>query len=167
MRLALTLALQDFEGALVIVSHDRHLLRTVADDLWLIADGKALPFDDDLEGYRQWVLSREKAEKEANAVTTISASSQNKKQDRQAAAAQRQKLQPLRNAVKKAEQHMDKLNQQLAELEKNLADNALYAAENKDQLKTLLQQQSEIKTALEEQELAWFEATEALETAQT
>jgi ATP-binding cassette subfamily F protein 3 len=89
MRLALTLALQDFDGALVIVSHDRHLLRTVADDLWLIADGKALPFDDDLEGYRQWVLSREKAEKEANAITTISANSQNKKQDRQAAAAQR------------------------------------------------------------------------------
>ncbi|MDH5358809.1 MAG: ATP-binding cassette domain-containing protein, partial [Gammaproteobacteria bacterium] len=61
MRLALTLALQDFEGALVVVSHDRHLLRTVADDLWLVSEGKATVFDGDLDDYRQWLMTKDKS----------------------------------------------------------------------------------------------------------
>jgi ATP-binding cassette subfamily F protein 3 len=159
------MALQDFEGALVIVSHDRHLLRTVADDLWLVSDGKAEEFDGDLDAYRQWVINRDKAEREAATPTSL-ASNNNKKQDRQAAAAKRQQLQPLRNAVKKAETQMDKLNTSLSALEEKLADNELYTDANKDKLKDLLQQQAGLKADLQQAETDWFEASEALEEAQ-
>lgn len=163
MRLALTLALQDFEGALVVVSHDRHLLRTVADDLWLVSDGQAKTFDGDLDDYRQWVAAKDKPVK-TESVSTSTGS--NKKNDRQAAAAQRQKLQPLRNAVKKAEQQMDKLQTKLSTVEEKLADGSLYEDSNKDKLKTLLLDQAAVKSELEQTESDWFEASEALETAQ-
>lgn len=161
MRLALTVALQEFEGALVVVSHDRHLLRTVTDDLWLVSHGEAKSFDGDLDDYRQWLLNRDKPQKN-DAINSVNT----KKQDRKAAAEQRQKLQPLRNVVKKAEQKMEKLTQSLTELEADLADNTLYTEDAKETLKTLLQQQAEIKTQLEQAEMSWFEATEQLEAAQ-
>ena len=82
MRLALTMALQDFEGALVVVSHDRHLLRTVADDLWLVSDGKAQMFDGDLDDYRQWLLSKDKPDKTED----VALAPNTKKEDRRAAA---------------------------------------------------------------------------------
>jgi ATP-binding cassette subfamily F protein 3 len=161
MRLALTVALQEFEGALVVVSHDRHLLRTVTDDLWLVSNGEAKSFDGDLEDYRQWLLNKDKpVKKEATS------SPNSKKQDRKAAAENRQKLQPLLNAVKKAEQQMEKLGQSLTELENELADNTLYTEQAKDKLKALLQQQADLKTQLEQAEMSWFEASEQLEAAQ-
>lgn len=163
MRLALTLALQDFEGALVVVSHDRHLLRTVADDLWLVSDGQAKTFDGDLDDYRQWLMAKDKPVKTTE--TTVAANN-TKKGDRQAAAAQRQKLQPLRNKVKKAEQQMDKLQDKLAKVEEQLADGSLYEDSAKEKLKTLLLDQAALKSELEQTELDWFEASEALETAQ-
>ena len=162
MRLALTVALQDFEGALVVVSHDRHLLRTVTDDLWLVSNGLATVFDGDLDDYRQWLLNKDKPEKTAESSSAVN----NKKQDRQLAAQQRQKLQPLRNTVKKAEQKMEKLNEALSTLEMQLADTALYTDANKDKLKDLLQQQADLKTQLEETEMQWFDASEQLEAAQ-
>jgi ATP-binding cassette subfamily F protein 3 len=164
MRLALTVALQEFEGALVVVSHDRHLLRTVTDDLWLVSDGQAQEFDGDLDDYRQWLLSKDKQEKKAAAPSVPAAN--NKKQDRQAAAALRQKLQPIRNKVKSAETQMDKLQKSLSELETALADNSLYTEAAKDKLKTLLQQQAELKNALEQAEMDWMDASEQLEAAE-
>ncbi|HDZ15753.1 hypothetical protein LCGC14_1375110 [marine sediment metagenome] len=162
MRLALTVALQDFEGALVVVSHDRHLLRTVTDDLWLVSNQQAVEFNGDLDDYRQWLLTKDKPEKTSTSVATPN----NKKQDRQAAAEQRKKMQPLRNAVKKAEQLMDKANEKLADLEQKLADTALYTDANKDKLKALLQQQGDLKTQLEQAEMDWFESSEQLEAAE-
>jgi len=161
MRLALTVALQEFEGALVVVSHDRHLLRTVTDDLWLVSEGQAKSFDGDLDDYRQWLLNKDKPQK-----AEASANVNNKKQDRKAAANHRQKLQPLRNAVKKAEQQMDKLTGSLSDLEIEMADNSLYTEQAKDKLKALLQQQADLKTQLEQAEMTWFEASEQLEAAQ-
>lgn len=161
MRLALTVALQDFEGALVVVSHDRHLLRTVADDLWLVAEGQARYFDGDLDDYRQWLLNRDRQEKKPAEQATS-----NKKQDRQAAAARRQQLQPLRNKVKTAEKEMEKLSRSLAELEIQLADNALYTDANKDRLKDLLKQQADLKAALADTESDWIAASEQLESAE-
>ncbi|EMR12183.1 glutathione-regulated potassium-efflux system ATP-binding protein [Methylophaga lonarensis MPL] len=164
MRLALTLALQDFEGALVVVSHDRHLLRTVTDDLWLVSDGKASPFDGDLEDYRQWRLSKDKKDNQPS--NGAAAASNNKKLDRQAAAAQRQKLQPLRKQVASAEQQLEKLHQALSKLELELAEPELYQDAGKDQLKQLIKQQAELKQQLAEVEHSWLEASEALEQAQ-
>lgn len=160
MRLALTIALQDFDGALVVVSHDRHLLRTVTDDLWLVSGGKAIEFDGDLDDYRQWLLNRDKPQK-----TETTSTVNNKKLDRQAAAQQRQKMQPLRNAAKAAEQKMDKCALALTDIEQKLADSALYTESAKDKLKALLLQQADIKAELEHAELTWFEASEQLEAA--
>ncbi len=163
MRLALTLALQDYDGALVVVSHDRHLLRTVTDDLWLVSDGQAMPFDGDLEDYRQWRLSKEKKEHQS---TTATAASNSKKLDRQAAAAQRQKLLPLRKQVNLAEQQLEKLHQALSKLELKLADPELYQDNGKEQLKQLIKQQAELKQQLADVEYRWLEASETLEQAQ-
>jgi ATP-binding cassette subfamily F protein 3 len=161
MRLALTVALQEFDGALVVVSHDRHLLRTVADDLWLVADGEARSFDGDLDDYRQWLLNQDKQEKKP-----AEQAASNKKQDRQLAAARRQKMQPLRNKIKTAEKEMEKLTRSLTDLETQLADTSLYSEAAKDKLKTLLQQQADLKAALEQTESDWLEASEQLESAQ-
>ena len=166
MRLALTMALQDFEGALVLVSHDRHLLRTVADDLWLVAGGQVKEFDGDLDDYRAWRLQQMKEDK-PTATTSTTSTSNNKKVDRQQAAAARQQLQPLRNAVKKAEKSLEISTDKLAKVEAKLADNDLYQDSEKARLKTILAEQGSLKTKVETAEMAWFEATEALEVATT
>ncbi|RKZ98939.1 MAG: ABC transporter ATP-binding protein [Gammaproteobacteria bacterium] len=161
MRLALTLALQDFEGALVVVSHDRHLLRTVADELWLVSDGKAAVFDGDLDDYRQWLMTKDKPVK-----AELNATINNKKDDRRTAAVARKKLQPLRNSVKKAEQKMETVQSKLDKVEQKLADNGLYEDSAKDQLKALLVEQGDLKAELEKVEMDWFEASEALQEAE-
>ncbi len=166
MRLALTMALQDFEGALIVVSHDRHLLRTVADELWLVADGQAKVFDGDLDDYRQWLLVKDKPlkNKPEKGETLVSAAN-TKKGDRQAAAEARQRLQPLRNTVKKTEKEMNALQKIIGDVEQKLADNSLYEAAEKERLKALLAEQAAAKSELELVEMAWLEASEAIELA--
>lgn len=159
MRLALTMALQEFEGALVVVSHDRYFLRNVSDELWLVAEGKADVFNGDLEDYRLLRLTKDNGDDDKSAGIST------KKADRQAAAQHRQKLQPLRKQQQAAEKVMDKLHQQLQELETALADTTLYEASNKDRLKDLIQQQGELKAQLEQTELDWLDASEQLERA--
>lgn len=162
MRHALTVALQDFDGAMVIVSHDRHMLRTVADTLVLVADGKAKPFSGDLDDYRQWVKDNQKAEP-TSALQNSSAIGGNKKQQRQEAADLRKKLQPLRNKLKKLEQSLEKLNTQKTEIETRLGDASIYEDENKGVLTDLLQQQSKLGQELEVVEIEWMEISEQLE----
>lgn len=162
MRLALTMALQDFEGALIVVSHDRHLLRTVADELWLVSDGQAKVFDGDLDDYRQWMLNKDKVVKTVAEQSSVNT----KKDDRRSAAEARKKLQPLRNVVKKAEQKMESVQTKLDSVEEKLADNSLYADSEKDKLKALLVEQGELKSELEQLEMDWFEASEALQEAE-
>lgn len=166
MRLALTMALQDFEGALIVVSHDRHLLRTVADELWLVADGQAKVFDGDLDDYRQWLLVKDKPlkNKPEKGETLVSAAN-TKKGDRQSAAEARQRLQPLRNTVKKTEKEMNALQKIIGDVEQKLADNSLYEAAEKERLKALLAEQAAAKSELELVEMAWLEASEAIELA--
>ena len=166
MRLALTMALQDFEGALIVVSHDRHLLRTVADELWLVADGQAKVFDGDLDDYRQWLLVKDKPLKNKPEKSETSVSAANtKKGDRQAAAEARQRLQPLRNTVKKTEKEMNALQKVIGDVEQKLVDNSLYEAAEKERLKALLAEQAAAKSELELVEMAWLEASEAIELA--
>ena len=162
MRLALTMALQDFEGALIVVSHDRHLLRTVADELWLVSDGQAKVFDGDLDDYRHWLLNKDKP---VNLITDEGKTSI-KKNDRQIAAEARKKLQPLRSSLKKTEAKMELLHGQLDEIEEKLADNSLYEEKSKNQLKILLLEQAMYKSDLEQAEIDWFETTEQLEQTQ-
>ncbi len=174
MRHALNLALQDFAGALLIVSHDRHLLRSVCDRFLLVADGRASPFDGDLDDYARWLGEhRRLASATPDPQPPAGASAGNRseaagdrRQARQQAAAQRQRLKPLRDAVARHEAELAEAQGALSEIESQLADGALYTAENKPRLTALLAEQGGLKSRMAAAEEAWMTAAEALEAAQ-
>ncbi|WP_288363742.1 ATP-binding cassette domain-containing protein [uncultured Spongiibacter sp.] len=159
---ALTSALQEFEGAVIVVSHDRHLLRNTVDELLLVDNGSVSPFDGSLDDYRQWLLSRnrELGDKPQSAST---APVVDKKKARQDAAAKRAKLAPLNNEIKKLERTLQKVVEQLQAIEAQLADTSLYDETNKQQLKTLLAEQARLQTENNTAEEAWLELQEQLE----
>jgi ATP-binding cassette subfamily F protein 3 len=165
MRHALSVALQEYEGALVVVSHDRHLLRSVTDQLLLVAGGKMQAFDGDLDDYKQWLAEQKKAGDESE---TSSAANSNvsKKDQRKQDADRRQRLKPLLDAVKKAEAAVEKYHKQQQELEQQLAEPTIYSEENKEQLKKLLSQKAQVDNALEQAELDWMTAEENLTQAE-
>ena len=164
MRHALSVALQDYVGAMVIVSHDRHLLRTVTDTLLLVDDGKVTPFDGDLEDYRQWV--KESLKEKNSIISPQTNSGTNKKQQRQDAADSRKLLQPLRNKLKALEKQIDKLNHEQDEIQTKLSDNSIYDENNKLQLKELLAQQTSVSKTLTNIEEEWLEVSEEMESLQ-
>ncbi len=159
---ALTSALQEFEGAVIVVSHDRHLLRNTVDELLLVDNGSVSPFDGSLDDYRQWLLSRnrELGDKPQSAST---APVVDKKKARQDAAAKRAKLAPLNNEIKKLERTLQKVVEQLQAIEAQLADTSLYDETNKQRLKTLLAEQAHLQTENNTAEEAWLELQEQLE----
>lgn len=165
---ALTSALQNFEGAMILVSHDRHLLRNTVDEFLLVDSGQAQPFDGSLEDYRHWLLNRDKsAPSENEAAASDSVPLVDKKQARQQAAARRAQLAPLTSKLKKLEQAMQKLAEQLTRIEEQLTDTDLYDESNKDKLKKLLSEQATLREqndATEEQWLTIQEELDALET---
>ena len=165
MRQALTEALIDFEGALVVVSHDRHLIRSTTDDLYLVHDRRVEPFDGDLEDYQQWLLDAQKQDASESALAKDSTgnSAQARKDQKRREAELRTQTQPLRKQLTKLEQQMEKLNTTLAELENRLADTAIYEASRKAELTTCLQEQIAVKGELEETEMSWLDAQEQLE----
>jgi len=162
MRQALALALQEFDGALVVISHDRHLLRTTTDELLLVHDGGVQPFGGSLDDYPAWLAQRRSDRTEADAGPSRR---EDRKAERRAAAARRQALQPLKRRLQEAEHRLEALHRRQAELELALADNDLYLPENRERLKALTREKHEVDRACEEQELAWMEAAEALEAA--
>ncbi|BFO12404.1 ABC transporter ATP-binding protein [Serratia rubidaea] len=165
MRQALTEALIDFEGALVVVSHDRHLLRSTTDDLYLVHDGQVEPFAGDLEDYQQWLsdLQKQQAQQDAAPKQDGGNSAQARKDQKRRAAEFRTQTQPLRKQIAKLEQQMEKLGAELAQVEEQLADSALYDISRKAELTDCLQRQSQAKSSLEETEMTWLEAQEQLE----
>ncbi|MNG73840.1 putative ABC transporter ATP-binding protein YheS [compost metagenome] len=165
MRQALTEALIDFEGALVVVSHDRHLLRSTTDDLYLVHDGQVEVFDGDLDDYQQWLvdLQRQENQQDAPDKENNANSAQARKDQKRREAEFRSQTQPLRKQIAKLEQQMEKLSAELAAVEEKLADSALYDISRKADLTLCLQQQSQAKSALEETEMTWLDAQEQLE----
>ncbi|NUT87533.1 ATP-binding cassette domain-containing protein [Pseudomonas corrugata] len=165
MRLALTMALQEFSGAVLVVSHDRHLLKSTTDNFFLVADGKVEEFDGDLEDYARWLVDY----RQRNApVSTTSANPDktDKKAQRQAAAALRQQLAPHKREADKLESELGKLHEKLHEIETRLGDSGLYEAARKDELRDLLAEQARLKVREAELEEAWMQALELLETLQ-
>ena len=164
MRQALTEALIEFEGALVVVSHDRHLLRSTTDDLYLVHDRKVEPFDGDLEDYQQWLSDVQKQENQADEAPKENANSAQARKDQKRREAElRAQTQPLRKEIARLEKEMEKLNAQLAQAEEKLGDSELYDQSRKAELTACLQQQASAKSGLEECEMAWLEAQEQLE----
>lgn len=164
---ALTVALQEFEGALIIVSHDRHLLANTVDDFYSVHKGVFTEFRGDLKAYEQWLAKQEADMQSAPACDHPKADDkvppkQDKKLQRQQAAAERAKLAPLKKQEKALEQAMERLSGQLRRLEEKLSDTDLYEESNKDKLTRFLQQQGELKNQLAEKETAWLELQEKL-----
>ncbi|QYJ90598.1 ABC transporter ATP-binding protein [Shewanella halotolerans] len=162
MRHALTMALQSFEGAMIIVSHDRHLLRLSCSDYYLVDGGEVKSFDGDLDDYHQWLLD---AAKEANkpSAQDDATPAQDKKLQKRLEAELRQKLSPLKKAQAKLEKIQQDCSDKLAELENLLADTSLYEADNKAKLTQILAERTQHTQQLEESEMEWLELQENIE----
>ena len=168
MRHALEVALQDYAGAIVLVSHDRHLLRNSVEQLLLVNDGKVEDYAGDVETYEKWVLSSNSAQDPAPAASQPAAEAPgDRKARRQASADRRAQLQPLKKALRALEQQIEKGQQSLQTLQAKLADGDLYAQNAGTELADLLKQEGQLKRELEALESEWLEQQEALETLET
>lgn len=164
MRQALAVALQDYDGAVVLVSHDRHLLRTVADQFYIVANGAVRPFDGDLDDYAQW-LAEHDAELHASSAadTAPDNSAAARKQRKRDEAERRNRLAPLRAAITKCEQALTRLTTERSHIEEQLAAADIYSEANKVKLLELLTQQSQVSKEIDEWESKWLQATEEYE----
>jgi len=165
MRQALAVALQEFDAAVVLVSHDRHLLRTVADELILVDQGRAQPFEGDLDDYARWITTRDAAEKKPDDVMPSVTSAELRKRKKREEAERRARLSPIKNEIARLESIITALQEELSKIEVALADPDLYEAPAKTRLQELLQTQARLKRQLSAMEDAWLEANERLESA--
>ncbi|HKQ26639.1 MAG TPA: ATP-binding cassette domain-containing protein [Burkholderiales bacterium] len=154
MRHALTLGLQDYEGALVLVSHDRNLLRATSDELWLVESGTVEPFDGDLEDYARRLRAREQTES-ADAEPAVGRKEQKRieAEERNRRFARRK---PLEARVKSAEREIERLGTERTRLEKLIASPDIYADGRKEDLKRCLLEQTEVMARLREAEERWL-----------
>ena len=151
-REALVEALTDYSGAVILVSHDMHLLSLVADRLWLVSDGTVKPFDGDLEAYRSLLLSRDKPASKPDAPKP-------KRPNREA-------VQALKAEVRKGEARVEKLNQMRDKLARKLADPELYEDTRKGEIEVWQKKYAEVMDGLDRAEALWMTALEKLESAQ-
>ena len=147
MRAAIEIALQRYEGALVLISHDRHLLRTAVDDFYLVFQGHVKPFKGDLDDYHQWLLNKESAREVAVEPSV------NTYRERRS----------LQNRLKKLEQTIDDKNQQRVQLEVMLSESSLYDAAESNTLKTLLIKRDCVQQELHLAEEDWIQVLSSLE----
>ena len=149
MRLALNQALQGFEGSVILVSHDRHLLRSVCDDLWLVDGGHLQNFDGDLDDYPAWLARRKATPAEVDVPS--------------GQPPDRRQLKTQLNRLKKLETEMASLTAACAGLEQQLGEQSIYQAENRDQLKASLAEQAQKSKQLAQVEEEWLNLSEAIE----
>ena len=173
-REALTVALAQFEGTLVLVSHDRHLLRATTDQFLIVAEGRLQAFDGDLEDYREWLFRTKlapaetvplpEAEKPAAAAPPVASTRRGQKrkeaEDRQRQSAARK---PIESRIKRLEELMAKLNAQKSAIDARLADPAIYGEAEKDALKALIVDQAFVARELAQLEAEWLEQQQKLE----
>lgn len=176
-REALTDALAQFEGTLMLVSHDRHLLRATTDQFLIVADGKLTDFDGDLDDYKDWLFKTKLAAKTAavnesaaarpaaapviaEAASTKAVTSNNKSAKSAPSSAQRK---PIEARIKRLEEQMSRLTEQKSTLDARLADSAIYELDQKNELRTVQEEHASCSKALETLEAEWLEQQEALE----
>ena len=180
-REALTLALAQFEGTLVVVSHDRHLLRATTDQFIIVAEGKLQPFDGDLDDYKDWLfqtklgkgtvgLPTAKESKPAPVAVQAAAApvpAADRKEQKRLDAEERQRVaalkKPIENRIKRVEEQMAKLNAKKAEIDARLLEPSVYEADKKDELKNLVADQAFCVRDLGTLENEWLELQEQLE----
>jgi ATP-binding cassette, subfamily F, member 3 len=167
MRQALSQALIEFGGAIVLISHDRHLLRSVCDELLVVHDGVVEAFDRDLDEYPVWLAENQAGPADGpGSKRADSSTTSNRKHQRQMEAQRRLALKPLSDRVRDIETRLAAERSVLARLEARLADPALYSdAARKNEMTDLLREQAGLKSTLEALEWEWLEASDALERA--
>jgi ATP-binding cassette subfamily F protein 3 len=165
MREALAEALQGYGGALVVVAHDRHLLRATADALWLVADGKAQPFDGDLDDYREWVLARQG--RVARVSTSAGDRALERKAQKRLEAEARQRLyarkKPLAERLARIEGEINALAAEKRALDDALARPAAYAEPNREALREALAQHRDVTWRLARLEAEWLDVCAEME----
>jgi ATP-binding cassette subfamily F protein 3 len=166
MRQALSVALIEYTGALVVISHDRHLLRSVCDELLIVHDGIVDRFTQSLDDYPAWLKEQQEGNSEATTDSDDSNRQLTRKQQRQADAQRRQRLKPLADKVQAIEKQLSTRRSELADKEQRLADETIYSdPARKDELGNLLRDQGSLKAEISSLEWNWMEASEALEAA--
>jgi ATP-binding cassette subfamily F protein 3 len=178
--------LQTFAGAIVIVSHDRHLLKATVDEYWLVEDGKVVIFEGDLHDYHKHVQAKQAGTNSVSGTGQLASNpnsadntnevesanksagmgAQDRKEQKRLDAERRKRLAPMRKELTKLETRMEKLQTILAESENQLADTTLYEAVRKADLQKVLQQQGDAKSELEDVEMQWMELSEEMEAAE-
>jgi ATP-binding cassette subfamily F protein 3 len=166
MRQALATALQDFAGAMVLVSHDRHLLRVTSDRLVLVYAGRVEEFPDSLDEYPQWLTAQNRQNRLVPGNADGPGGAALRKEKRRQEAEQRRQLQPLREKISKAEAALAGVHARQHELEQRLAEPGLYRPENKAELNDLLREKANVDRESEALEHEWLEACEQLEAQQ-
>ncbi|MFO1236945.1 MAG: ABC-F family ATP-binding cassette domain-containing protein [Alphaproteobacteria bacterium] len=165
-RAALIEAIASYDGAVILVSHDRHLIETSADQLWLVSDGRVAPFEGDMDDYEDYVLGRKgKPGSAAQSQAAAASEKQSKADQRKANAGKRSELAPLKKKSDAAEKEVARLAAEIAKIETALADPKLYKAEP-FKLLDATKQRGELKKKLAEAETIWMEALETYEEAQ-
>jgi ATP-binding cassette subfamily F protein 3 len=179
-REALTLALAQFEGTLVVVSHDRHLLRATTEEFIIVADGRLQPFDGDLDDYKNWLFQTKLAKggeaaplpskidtPAAGATAAAPIAVVDRKEQKRLEAEERQRVaalkKPIENRIKRLEEQMAKLNARKAEIDARLLEPAIYEADKKEELKTLVADQAFLVRDLGTLEEEWLALQEQLE----
>ncbi|MGH6664552.1 MAG: ABC transporter ATP-binding protein, partial [Pseudolabrys sp.] len=160
-RAVLIEAINDYSGAVILVSHDRYLLEACADRLWLVQGGKVKPFDGDLDDYRRAVLADDGR---GDTVGAKSSARQDPAEARRAAAGKRAETAPLRKRVSQAELSIAQLTRQLGKLDITLADGALFASDPA-RAAELSKTRAQVVEAIAKAEEEWLAASAALETA--
>ncbi|MGW8269502.1 MAG: ATP-binding cassette domain-containing protein [Burkholderiales bacterium] len=167
-REALAVALAQFEGTLVLVSHDRHLLRATTEQLLIVRDGALQAFDGDLDDYRDWLLGRSTppAPERRSAAPRVESAVARRAERREAAEARQRQFEarkPIESRLKRLEAQLEKLNARKSEIDTRLADQALYQGDDREALKTLLLDQAYVARELEQLEAEWLENQALLE----
>ena len=167
MREALAEALQDFDATLVVVAHDRHLLKATTDQLWLVADGKLVEFDGDLDDYKEWAREYH-ANRKRPADAALSDAAPDRKVQKRLEAEARQKAsvarKPLESRLAKLEKELDALSFERVELENWLLGTDAYAETNKERLQESIRRQGEVATRIMQLEEDWLWVQAELET---
>ncbi len=161
MRQALVLALQDFDGAIILIAHDRYLLESCVDEFYIVANGRVTDFDGDIDDYQQWLNDDKKQSVKANKV--VSEPQVDKKQQRKEQAELRKKASPLRKQADKFEKLVQQNQDELTTVEAQLADSDIYQTEHKVKLTDLLKRQASLKQDLETNEMQWLDLEEQIE----
>ena len=172
MREALALALQNYDGAVILVAHDKNLLESVVDEFWLVNDGQVNPFKGDLNDYQKWLNENRWGKEKVATKADLSGSADDKQIESQLSRKEQKKIEaeirkqkaPLSNRIKKIDSEIHSLQQEKSELEKLLASSEIYEEENKSKLADSMQRSTQVVQQIENLEEEWFELSEKLES---